>query len=291
MLVSLVFYICAFVFNLSCHQDEKGTQTLKEIVPLPHELDECSGMILFNNATYAAINDGGNKPILYVFNLKNSSATKKILISNVANNDWEEVKSDDQYIYIGDTGNNGGTRQNLAIYKAKIDDVLGAGTVNAEKINFRYEGQTKFNDSNRHNFDCEAFVVVGDSIYLFSKNRGDLGTDVYVLPNSPGSYAARKLDSFNAKGLITGADYRINHGKPELALIGYSISNHVYSPFLIHFTNFRGTQFFKGTSHRITINRKLQAESVLFHDDQTVYISNEESKYEKGFIYGLSLNK
>ncbi len=299
MLFQLVFFASTFLLTISCHppkdherlgqlpEDQKGH--LVEVVPLPKELKECSGMIQLDNNAFIALNDGGDNPILYAFDLTHAHETRKIKIDSVKNNDWEELARDDDFIYIGDTGNNGGTRQNLMIYKIRMEDIKNLNEVVPEKIMFRYEGQTKFNDSNRHNFDCEAFVSVGDSLFLFTKNRGDLRTDVYGIPKTPGSYLARKLKSFDVEGLITGADFRSDHSKSELVLIGYNEKGHAYRPFLIHFSNFTGSDFFGGLSERINIDQTLQSESVIFHGDHKVYISNEENKNEKGYVYEVSI--
>ncbi|MBK9981363.1 MAG: hypothetical protein IPP15_02885 [Saprospiraceae bacterium] len=290
-MLQLLFFTSAFWMILSCHPplDKEHTHDLLEVIALPKELNECSGMIQLDKNSFVALNDGGNKPILYAFDLTPDHETRKIKIDSVENNDWEDLTKDEDYIYIGDTGNNGGTRQNLMIYKVRKSDMMRQDEVVPEKIKFRYEGQTKFNDSNRHNFDCEAIVSVGDSLFLFTKNRGDLMTDVYGIPKIPGSYLARKLKSFDAQGLITGADYRSDHSKSELVLIGYNEKGHQYHPFLIHFTNFSGTDFFGGLSERITIDQQLQSESVFFNGDHKVYISNEENKNEKGYVYEVSL--
>ena len=143
--------------------------------------------------------------------------------------------ADDEFVYIGDTGNNGGTRQNLMIYKVRKDDVMNKAEVIPEIISFRYAGQTKFNDSNRHNFDCEAFISKGDSLYLFSKNRGDFRTDVYALSKVPGDYVITASESFDTDGLVTGADYRGQDESGELVLVGYNIHGKAYYPFIYHF--------------------------------------------------------
>ncbi len=298
-MLQLLFFISSFWIALSCNPplnidhthspDMDHTHPLLEVISLPKELKECSGMVQLDKNTFVALNDGGNKPILYSFDLTHDHETRKIKIDGVGNNDWEELTKDEDYVYIGDTGNNGGTRHNLMIYKLRKSEVLNLDEVVPEKIMFRYEGQTNFNDSNRHNFDCEAIVSAGDSLFLFTKNRGDLRTDVYGIPKTPGSYVARKLKSFDAKGLITGADYKSDHSKSELVLIGYNVKGHTHHPFLIHFTNFSGTDFFGGVSERITIDQDLQSESVLFNGDHKVYISNEENKNEKGYVYEVSL--
>lgn len=289
MLIQLLLFASTFWITLSCNSSKDHTHDLIQIASLPKELKECSGMIQLDKNTFVGLNDGGNKPVLFAFDLMHDHETRKIKIDSVENNDWEELTRDEDYIYIGDTGNNGGTRHNLMIYKLKEADVMNLDEVVPEKIMFRYEDQTKFTDSNRHNFDCEAFVSVGDSLFLFTKNRGDLLTNVYGIPKIPGSYLARKLKSYEAKGLITGADYRSDLSGAELILIGYQVKNHTHNPFLIHFTNFKGSDFFSGLSDRITIDQDLQTESVIFQGDHKVYISNEEKKNQKGNVYEVSL--
>jgi hypothetical protein len=60
--------------------------------------------------------------------------------------------------------------------------------------------------SKKHNFDCEAILCWNNQIYLFTKNRLDDRTDLYVLPTTPGNYATKYIASFEVGGRITGAD-------------------------------------------------------------------------------------
>ncbi|MEP6646547.1 MAG: hypothetical protein ABJC12_05625 [Saprospiraceae bacterium] len=285
-----LYLISGCIMATSCHSGEThaGNYPLHIICKLPKELDECSGLKSLNASLFVALNDGGDKPVLYLFDLNKENAARKVKVSNVENNDWEEIETDNDFVYIGDTGNNGGTRHNLAIYKIKKTDLMSKDEVDPEKIMISYEGQTSFHDSNRHNFDCEAMVSVGDSLYLFSKNRGDHRTDVYCISKTPGTYTLRKLTSFDAMGLISGADYKTGSSGPELILIGYDIMSHVHHPFLIHFTGFSGTNFFTGSSSRIVLDQDLQTESVQFHGIDQLYISNEETKSQKGYLYSLT---
>ena len=261
---------------------------LKPLIELPSILKECSGMIPLGNNKLLAHNDSGNKPHLYVFDMEKDAVVRTIKVRRVKNNDWEELADDEDYVYIGDFGNNGGTRQNLMIYKISKND-LAADTVVPEIIEFSYEGQTKFNDSNRHNFDCEAMISKGDSLYLFSKNRGDFRTDVYSLPKIPGKYVTRSLGSYDAEGLVTGADYRSNNGKGELVLVGYSIHGKAYYPFVLQFGDIEGSDFLRHEPKRYDFREVLQTETIFFHGDDEVYITNEEENGRDGFIYGLRL--
>jgi len=258
---------------------------IQPVVALPHDLNECSGMIEVGKNTFIGINDGGYKPILFVFTDDKKVETRMVKVSGVENNDWEELADDEDYLYIGDFGNNAGNRRNLMIYKIRKDDVMKLSEVKPEIIHFGYEPQITFKKSNQNNFDCEAMTCIGDSIFLFTKNRGNLNTDLYGVPKIPGSYVAKKMASYKALGLITGADYMKMDYLGELILVGYNMHKGSYDPFLIYFTNITGRDFFGGESKRMVLDRKLQMESVFFHNGHEVYMANEEQKDEQGFIY------
>ena len=59
---------------------------------------------------------------LYELNVTNGNVSRTVTIQNAANVDWEDICTDDDYIYIGDFGNNSGNRTNLRIYKVLKSD-------------------------------------------------------------------------------------------------------------------------------------------------------------------------
>lgn len=236
-----------------------------------------------------ALNDSGNKPYLYVFSENDRKKVRTIKVNGVKNNDWEELASDDKSIYVGDFGNNGGTRQNLMVYKISKDDLLQKEEVDAEIISFRYDGQTKFNDSNRHNFDCEAMICKGDSLFLFSKNRGDFRTDVYGFPKAVGEHVATKMGSFDSEGLVTGADFISKGNGGELALVGYSIHGKAFYPFILYFPDVQNSRFLDGEFEWIKFDQVLQTETIIFHGHDEVYLTNEEEDGSDGLIYKVDL--
>jgi hypothetical protein len=83
-------------------------------------------------------------------------------------------------------------KESLALDVPKIDT-----------LSFSYY-QTDFRKSkpNTSNFDCEAFVVADDSIYLFTKQWKQKRTAVYALPKIPGNHVAQLKESYNIKGLL-----------------------------------------------------------------------------------------
>ena len=247
-------------------------------------------MVYLGDGLYLGLNDSGNPPDLILFTLDHADDVKRIRITGATNNDWEELSVDDQFVYIGDTGNNSGNRKDLVIYKVRKEEILAGTSAKAEKIEFTYPGQKKFKPSNTHNFDCEAMICVGDSIYLFSKNRGNGQTDVYGFPNVPGNYKARHLGSFDAGGLVTGADFREKDGNGELALVGYTFKEKGYHPFILYFDHIKMPGFFASDPSRFTFKGKLQTETILFENGRRVLISNEEEHGDKGNIYRVNLD-
>ena len=279
------------VLSLACVSNRAPDPAFKPIIPLPAQLGECSGLISLGHGLFAGLNDSGNAAELYVFNISEKPDTRVVKISGASNHDWEELTADSTYVYISDTGNNSGNRKDLKIYRISKAALIQNDEVPADVISFYYPEQKKFEPSNKHNFDCEAMISAGDSLYLFTKNRGNAKTDLYSLPKTPGHYPARYLDRFDAMGLITGADIRQTPGNNSLVLIGYTVEGKGYHPFILYFPAVKGTDFFKASFERIMFDGKLQTESISFHDEHSVYITNEGEHGDKGFIYQVNIQK
>jgi hypothetical protein len=133
-----------------------------------------------------------------------------------SNRDWEEIcRAADGRIFLGDFGNNLNHRKDLSIL------LLDASGGLKGKIQFVFEEQQNFPPINpmHMNFDCEAMVFHRDSLWLFTKNRLGLSTDLYVLPAIPGKYTAQKIRRIALHGTVTGASLRPD-GR-ELALLVY----------------------------------------------------------------------
>ncbi len=86
------------------------------------------------------------------------------------------------YLYIGDFGNNAGSRTDLHILRIEKSSLL-EGMPAIDTIAFAYEDQTDFTPSNQNTaFDCEAFIAGTDSLFLFTKNWNNLSTVCYSVP-------------------------------------------------------------------------------------------------------------
>jgi hypothetical protein len=138
--------------------------------PLPSELSEISGLEKWNDSTLIAINDGGNEPILFLLN-SIGQITRKINVTNATNIDWEAIAMDENYLYIGDFGNNLNERKDLCIYRVNLSDIAILNEVTAEKMSISYREQKEFPPNNHDRyFDAEAMTYFEGQLWIFTKN-------------------------------------------------------------------------------------------------------------------------
>lgn len=233
-----------------------------EQIFLPNELQEISALEIFlADSIFLGLNDSGNKPELYAFKRDDGEIIQTIGLIGAANNDWEELAQSDSLIFIGDFGNNKGSRKDLTIYyfeKSQIDesaldcgcsrnedslfgsllpvndDVSGEKTgyqeVNVKKIEFYYPEQEHFKPGNKHDFDCEAMVYYNGKLHLFTKERKSMQTSHYTLEIKEEKQAATYIESFNTQYLVTGAHLHesFDNQNNRLLLSGYTPEGMVF---------------------------------------------------------------
>lgn len=242
---------------------------------LADEVAESSGLAYISGKLWT-LNDGGNPPLLFRLDSTTGRVVQRVRVTNFGNVDWEDLTADARYLYVGDFGNNSGTRRDLRVLRIPRA-ALGpaADTVAAQAIEFSYPDQADFSPRPNHqNFDCEAFFFANDSLHLFTKNWADLQTRYYTLPATPGTYVARLRGTFNVQGLVTAA--ALNPAGTVAGLLGYNASDG--SCFLWLLSGFRGGYFLQATKRRIELPSALeigQAEGLCFVGRSRVFISNE----------------
>ena len=138
------FIILLIIFSCSDGQEKQEYESaiVLESIVLPKIINETSGLEILNEV-FITHNDSGGEPSLYFFNLNgeiiNSIKLEDESFWEIYNNDWEDITADEDYIFIADTGNNFGNRDNLNIIKVKINDFSIDG-----KIDIAYKDQDTF---------------------------------------------------------------------------------------------------------------------------------------------------
>lgn len=236
---------------------------------LSDTLVETSGLIAFDNLLWTHNDDHDTN--LYGMN-SSGKIKKKIKLEKVTNTDWEEISQDNSYIYIGDFGNNyRGNRKDLHILRVEKKSFL-LNQPMIDTISFSYSNQTNFSTQkpNSTDFDCEAFVVSHDSIYLFSKQWNQNKTSVYTLPKTPGNHIAQLKDTLNVEGLVTGATLT---PKNEIVLCGYT---KMFTSFLYLISDFKNFHFSIANQRRFKLALPYhQIEGIASFDGKLFYITNE----------------
>lgn len=263
--------------------------TLEMYSSLHKKINETSGLIFFDSDAWT-FNDSGGKPELYRVNPSTGKISQKVVVENATNKDWEDIAQDEEFIYIGDMGNNAGNRKNLKIYKIRKDKIGDSKKeiVTADIINFSYADQETFEVKwRKNNYDCESVITFEDNLLLFSKNWIDGKTRMYKLSKEPGDYSLSPESDFEADGLITGADY--NAKTKELVFIGYKNKK----PFIFIFNEFDGKKLGAGDVTRINLPKlnKSQTEGICFIDENTILISTERTKIFDQSIYKLNIDE
>ena len=238
---------------------------------LPQTVNETSGLITWENKFWTHNDDTDTR--LYALDTLNITNYTEFPLPQSVNNDWEEISQDDDFIYIGDFGNNAnGNRKDLKILRVDKNSLLQNSPL-IDTISFSYALQTDFSStgSNNTNYDCEAFVVVGDSIYLFTKEWISMKSSIYALPKTPGNYSASFISHYNVQGLITGATSY--EDKKIVALSGYSP---MLQPFILLLYDYHNRDFFSGNKRKLTLNLPFhQVEGITTDDGLTYFITNE----------------
>lgn len=285
-----LFIIGCFCFQITFPQNSANNK-IKKITKaaivcdsLPIRLNESSGLIYFRSRLWS-INDSGDGPYIYSFDSEGKRIQQVITISNAKNIDWEEITQDNQFIYVGDVGNNFGDRNTISVYKIVKDSIPqnDNAALEAKIINLHYKKEiNKSPFRNWSELDCEALVCIDSSLIFFSKNWEGPYCNIYVAPNKPGDYEITPYRTMYLDGLVTAASYFPEN--KNLILLGYK--DHI--PFIFAFANFQVDDIKKKPKTKKKHFLKLigyQTEGIAFIDKNTAIFSSEYNIIRKGALF------
>ena len=278
------FILSLIIFSCSSGQEKEGYENavILETIVLPKVINETSGLEIINEV-FVTHNDSGGEPSLYFFNLNgeiiNSIKLEEESFWEIYNNDWEDITADKDYIFIADTGNNFGNRDNLNIIKVRTSDFSVES-----KIDISYEDQQTFLPRPKHKYDAEALFLIEDKIAVLSKDRSNLFTDLYLIDKESNSKQALESKiTYNVNSLITGGDY--NKDMSLLALVSYNSKG---NQFLILFEDFNLENLAdkKFRKFKIPLERA-QIEAIKIIDEKTFWITSEDEGIGNPFMYKI----
>ena len=275
-----ILFLFSFLFalNLYAQQDLKWLKIKKyKVATLSDSLKETSGLTFFRDKLYT-INDGGNSSEVFEID-KSSGKILDVIKTDLKNRDWEAITSDSTNIYIGDFGNNAGTRKDLKIYKIPFKDSVKIDSI--QEIPFFYPEQKDFQPKNINNdFDAEALIFLNGKIHLFTKEWISKSVTHYTVnPNVFVQQPAEKIESFKTDFVVTDASYF----DKKLYLVGYTKNTEVFLSIFGEtepgiFFNQKPVKYYIGSSLSVG-----QIEGVAVSEDG-VFISGEEFKSPLGKV-------
>ena len=263
--VQQLIVILVFLSTVSLAAQEN----LQTVGKLPNEVFETSGLLYFNG-NLITHNDSGNEAVLFELDTLTLSVQRRVVVNNVTNVDWEALSQDEDFIYIGDFGNNVGSRTNLAVHIISKQDYLSSNTVSATTINFSYEDQQDFENSGNSDWDAEAFFIIDDKVVVLTKQWQSLGSVAYEFSKFPGTYIARRIGDIKNVGLVTDATF--NAETNRLVVLGYSS---ILSPFIGIVENLDFNDVFEGYKQQDLGLNFIQAEGLTQSETGNYLFSSE----------------
>lgn len=286
-----VFLLFILSFSIISHAQQAEIFKLKKfrVAVLNDSIQETSGLSFFNGILYT-FNDSGNPAELYEID-KTSGKILNILKTNAENKDWEALANDGENFYIGDFGNNAGTRKDLTIYKIPLHNNQLQNDL-MKIISFYYPEQKDFTPKNINtDYDLESMIYLNGKIHVFTKEWASKSTTHYTLdPNNFENQAAQKVETYKTGFVVTDSYYY----EKKLYIVGYTKKTEV---FLNVFNETEPGIFFKESPRNLYLGSALtigQIEGIAV-DEKGIYISGEKFyspiKKTKPFFYFIPTEK
>jgi len=284
-----LLFIVSFSIVLNAQQSEIFKLKKFRVAILNDSIQETSGLNFFNDKLYT-FNDSGNPAELYEIN-KTSGKILNALKTKVENKDWEALANDGKNFYIGDFGNNAGTRKDLKIFRIPFQNNQLVND-SLKTISFYYAEQKDFTPKNINtDFDLESMIYLNGKIHIFTKEWASKSTTHYTIdPENFENQTAQKIEAYKTGFMISDASYY----DKKLFVVGYTKKTEV---FLMIFNESEPGIFFKHNPRKLYLGSALsigQIEGIAVNK-AGVYISGEKFyspiKKTKPFFYFIPIEK
>ena len=269
---SLGHFIILLIFPISVF-----SQQILETHKLSRNINETSGLEYYGDFLVTH-NDSGNPAELFYLNDLGEIIFKR-KFKSLKNYDWEDLASDNDYLYIADIGNNYDTRKNLRIIKVPNNPKEDSNEI----ISFYYPEQEKFSFRKKSKYDAESLVCYDDYLLIFTKNRNEKLTEIYKVPKNKGEYIAEKVGTIETGSIVTAADYN-----RELNLLVLTATKNFKKYYLIKIENFAlFSEIIDLKMVEIPVG-KTQIESIKIINQSTFWLTTENEKKGNPFLYKLT---
>lgn len=284
-----LLFILSFSIISNAQQAEIFKLKKFRVAVLNDSIQETSGLSFFDGKLYT-FNDSGNPAELYEID-KTSGKILNTLKTNAENKDWEALTNEGKNFYIGDFGNNAGTRKDLKIYKIPFQNNQLQND-SMKVISFYYPEQKDFTPKNINtDFDLESMIYLNRKIHIFTKEWASKSTTHYTLDlNNFENQAAQKVETYKTGFVVTDSYYY----EKKLYVVGYTKKTEV---FLNIFNETEPGIFFKENPKHLYLGSALtigQIEGVAV-DKKGIYVSGEKFyspiKKTKPFFYFIPKEK
>jgi hypothetical protein len=297
--LSLVGVIAAIAFLSAQSQSQDALAPEISGRMLTQGLTEVSGMVKSRSYpnTYWAVSDSGNDARLFAINRDGNTIIPTFSkfsfygeereqgkdpwpgfrVLYTENVDWEDMTADDNYIYVADTGNNFNNRRDLKIYMlSEIDPTASTQSAAIKTLPVRYPEQVDFPGDGPFHYDSESLFSADGKLYLITKHRGrfgryEAGANLYRLDTDFTEQPNYLVLVGNHAGIVAATGAELSPDGQKLAVISYT-------DLWIFDRPAEGDQWLSasGRSYPLNTNVFRQVETVIWDDDETLILSNEQ---------------
>ncbi|MDZ7870863.1 MAG: hypothetical protein U5L02_16955 [Rheinheimera sp.] len=205
-----------------------GCQTVPTALPiadaslLPDRSRETSGLVCTADG-FISINDSGNSPELQQLDAALRLTAVPLALDNI---DWEALAANGDRLYIADSGNNSGQRNNGFIHRIHYQPNQAKVEV-LPSLTYRFASYpATAPEPYRHDFDAEALAYADRHLWLFSKSWHSGVSQVYQLDpqKTQQQVLTAQAQIAGLPGLVTDAVYL--PGTAQFVLTGYQNYQH-----------------------------------------------------------------